>query len=378
MEWVATVKNAVCAVLTVIPNAGDYNKDKVAPNSRLAQDVPQFQTQSNIEGCTVITHREYIADILSATGFSMQQALPINPGTPATFPWLAKVAQNYAQYRFRSLIFTFKSMSGALSTTQALGEIIMAANYNVYEANFTNKLQMLNEIFSESKVPSEDAMCAIECAPNQTTNQGLMMIRGNAIPAGQDKRFYDLANFYIASNGQASANITLGELWVSYVVELYKPQLDTIGISPASDAVAHYQCEAYTDALPFHGHTAIVDNIGLTVTDKVITFPADLVGTFSVFISWRGSSAATIAAPTFTGSAGATRQAILNGNSNSQVTSPLDAQSSATLIYQAYYFFDNTGANAGVPQTISITATGTLPASGIHCDLFICPAINIA
>ena len=58
-----------------------------------------------------IANTEYIGDILpTSSSFQTQYFLSINPGLPATFPWLANIAQFYEEYEFSQLIFTFKSM----------------------------------------------------------------------------------------------------------------------------------------------------------------------------------------------------------------------------------------------------------------------------
>lgn len=282
--------------------SGAYNKVATGPNERLEQEVPEFATPGAEEGCVTVVNREYLGDILSNTTFGIEVAIALNPGMAESFPWLSQVAKNFCQYKFQSLMFTFKSTSGALSTTQALGEIIGAANYNVYEAAFTNKQQMLNEVFSQSKVPSEDALFPIECDPNQTTGQGLLYVRGGPTSSG-DQRLYDLGTFYLATNGQASANVTLGELWVSYAVKLYKPQLPNSTVSGTNLTIISNT--AYTDAAPLGTGTQTVtqNDLGVTVTGTTITFPELASGTYLIWVYWIGSSVATTVGSQSTSSA---------------------------------------------------------------------------
>ena len=189
------------------------------------QDVPIVSNPHGADGAIVISHREFICDVATTgSAFAIIKNLAINPGCRRSFPWLSTVALNFTQYRFEGLIFKFVSTSGALSTTQALGEIIMAANYDPNQPSFSNKQQMLNEVMAVSRVPSNDAECGIECNPAQTAGTGLLYIRSDALPVGKDPRFYDLCNFTAATQGQSSA-VTLGELWVTYQVALYKPSL---------------------------------------------------------------------------------------------------------------------------------------------------------
>jgi len=205
--------------------SGPHNNDRMRLQSNvLTQDVPIVSNPQGDDGGVCIRHREYLRDVVSTGGgFNMAAAISINPGNPACFPWLSAVAGQFCQYKIKGMMFEFVSTSGALSTTRALGEIVMAVNYNAVEPAFVNKQQMLNEVFSVSKVPSENALCPIECDARQTPIEH-MYVRGAAVPGNEDPRFYDFGKFYIATQGQ-SAPVALGELWVTYQIELYKPQL---------------------------------------------------------------------------------------------------------------------------------------------------------
>jgi hypothetical protein len=53
-----------------------------------------------------------------------------------------------------------------------------------------------------------------------------------SLPEGADKQFYDLGLFQLATQGMQNAVGTIGELWCSYEVEFFKPQIShnlTIG-----------------------------------------------------------------------------------------------------------------------------------------------------
>jgi len=110
-----------------------------------------------------------------------------------------------------------------------------------------------------STVPSRNVIHPVECAPDQT-NLELRYVRDIAYPQlttdKTDLRFHDWGNFYIATQGQQVDDITLGELWVSYHLELYKPKtaLNT-GYSNT------YEIIAPTQAAPLGtGHTPLTTN----------------------------------------------------------------------------------------------------------------------
>lgn len=316
-----------------------------------------FALNESIEGCTVLANREYLGDILSSQNFAMSVSATINPGLSEYFPWLSQVAKNYTQYRFRSLMFHYKSTSGALTTTQALGQIIGSANYNVYEAEPTSKSQLLNTIFAQSTVPSEDCNFAIECEPSQTVTGGLLYVRGGT-PAAGDLRLYDLGNFYLATNGMSADNVKMGELWISYEIELYKPQLPSNSI--AGGNMTLISNSAYTNASPLGTGTQTVtqNDLGLTVSGTVITFPELAQGRYFMAIYWFGSTA-SLTMPTFTYSS---EFSFPNGGIG--IGAPLTAPQAATTTSRVFYGRHFTLAPSTTPQTISLSS-GNLPtASG--------------
>ena len=273
---------------------GLNNSSAVAPNSRLEQALPTF---ANDDDCVILSNEEYLGDVKSPTSvmdFQMQLSAGINPGNNDLFPWLSRVASMFQQYEFISLIFTYKSMSGALSTTQALGQVMMSTQYNVYEARPTTKQEMLNTVFATSKVPSEDCMHAVECERAKSTAGGLLFIRGESLPAGQDARFYDLGNFNIATGGQSSATpINLGQLWVSYKVKLCKPQMYQLEVSPELSGSASYLAGSATAAAPLGASGSFsFNNIGASIAqissvDRIIQFPTDInSGVVQISIWW--------------------------------------------------------------------------------------------
>lgn len=209
-----------------ITGLGDY---KVGQNSLLGMAVggdgagtlPEVQ---NVSGRFIMTHREYIKDILSEEDFTVE-GFKINPGLQTTFPWLATIAQQFEQWRPLGIVFQFKSTSAdALnSTNTALGTIIMATDYNAASSNFVGKQQMDNTEYVTSTKPSCSVLHPIECSPAESPTD-VYYVRTGAVPSGQDPRLYDLGNFQIAAVG-SQAEAVVGELWVTYQIELLKPVL---------------------------------------------------------------------------------------------------------------------------------------------------------
>jgi len=197
---------------------------------------------------TRVRHREYLGDITvpsAPTAFTLT-TYTVNPGDNYTFPWLSALAVQYQQYKFDGLIFEFRTLASDITSGGALGAVVMASNYDVVQPAFTSKVQMENSQYAVSTKPSCSMIHTMECAPGQVANN-LYYVRnsGPVTASGTDNRMYDLANFQIATQGlPGSSGQVLGELWVSYDVQLYKPIINeaTIGasfssISPANNAI---------------------------------------------------------------------------------------------------------------------------------------------
>lgn len=201
---------------------GDYNvkKNSLVYNS---DAVPEFSV--NNERCTMVCHREFITDIQSSQSF-LSREFRINPGVATTFPWLSEIAQNYEQYVVQGMLFEFKSTSATAvsSTNTTLGTVVLATQYNSLSPSFVNKQQMENYEFSQSTVPSQSVLHAIECDPHQTQCGGIFNIFDPVAQSG-DTRLYDVGRFTIATTGMQADNAVVGELWVSYKICLLKPRL---------------------------------------------------------------------------------------------------------------------------------------------------------
>lgn len=190
------------------------------------ESVPAFGVMGN---ATRVTHREFIKDVVvpaSPGGFTLE-AFNVNPGDSYAFPWLARLARQYQQYKFNGIVFEFKTLSSDITAGGALGAVVMASNYDVAQPSFTDKLHMENSQYAVSAKPSLSQIHTMECDPSQTANKLYYVRDGGSIPPSEDARFYDLAKFQIATAGlPGSSGTVLGELWVSYDVSLYKPVLD--------------------------------------------------------------------------------------------------------------------------------------------------------
>lgn len=199
---------------TVRANSIVYNRDA----------VPKFKGDGS--NTIRIPRKEFISDVRGSKNF-VKREFRINPGVGTTFPWLSKLAGQFEQYVVQGMVFEFKTTSATAigSTNTSLGTVVMATQYNSLAADYTNKQQMENADFSNSCVPCESMLHAIECDPMQTQCSGIFNVADpSATLSNADIRLYDIGAFSIATQGMQADNSIVGELWVSYDIVFMKPR----------------------------------------------------------------------------------------------------------------------------------------------------------
>lgn len=216
--------------INTVTGYGAYSK--VGRGGMTGTQAPRIRNGGLDGGSIIISHKEFIGDIITGdTNTFSVKSFRLNPGEEGTFPWLAQIACNFQQYRFRGLCFHFKTMSAdALnSTNTALGTVMMATQYDTTQEPPTTKQQMENIEFAQSCKPSLSMTHFVECAKSQSTLTELY-VNENRLKQVGDPRFYDFGRFHIATGGMQDDEINIGELWVSYEIQLYKPMLyDALG-----------------------------------------------------------------------------------------------------------------------------------------------------
>jgi len=169
-----------------------------------------------------ISNCEYVTDLMSGgSGFSLS-TMSLQPTDSNSFPWLSRVAMLYQKYRFKQLIFEFRSNCSDYAASGPLGNVIFSPVYNVLADLPVSKQQL--EAFSHavSTKPSNSIMCGVECDPKDS-NIKWYYVRNPATAATQ---FTDMGAFYYATNGLAAASgLALGEIWVHYTIEFDEPIL---------------------------------------------------------------------------------------------------------------------------------------------------------
>lgn len=194
---------------------------------------------------TILSHREYIGDLKSGTFVSGTSpyditTYAINPGNSALFPFGAKIAQCFQEYELRGMIVELKTLSSDFAQNLVMGSHFCGTQYNSLNAPPADKLELENLEYSTSAKPSCSIIHPIECARSLDVNTHLYIADDNNYEGG-DKRFYDLGQLHIGSQGIPVSNVPIAEIWISYEVALYKPiikpnlihsyTLETLGIT---------------------------------------------------------------------------------------------------------------------------------------------------
>lgn len=375
-----------------ITGFGDY---KVRSNTiTMGTDPPVFASDGR---GTVVRHREYICDISTPGAAFNIQGFPINAGLNSTFPWLSALAANFEQYCVRGMVFEFKSSSAdALnSTNTALGQVIMCTQYNSIAAPFSNKAQMENHEFCTSGKPAQSILHPIECARGETP-VSCLYTRNSNIPSTADQRMYDMGVMYIATSGQQAASV-IGELWVTYDIELLKPQLVLGGVSvfnnhwqwnsTSSPAVSTITSAngpfgsntALNPMLPKYGNQSVVLNSGnviqfpgYTPTTGYPTTGPDICRTGQMFFgayTFSGGGSAAVGALGMTLGSCFTANNLWNSNANSLFTIP--GATTTTVLMSVFSFYRN-ATIPGAATTMQVTiSAGTIPGSPATADLYL-------
>jgi hypothetical protein len=244
---------------------GDY---VVSSNSLMSGKVhgpnpPTFSKQGR-RGTRII-EREFIGDVFSgalSSGSSVftNTSYRLNPTDRSAFPWLSTIASQFDQWEPNGIVYEFVSTSSSFNgTSQALGTVIMATDYDVFDALYASKQVMENADYSCSTRPAESLMHGIECDKNERPTPLLYT------SSSSTQNLQDLGNFQIATVGCNTAGARLGELWVSYDITFYKKQL----VSPASSLSLWCASGTTTIGLSYFNAAVVSAARGITVTPLV-------------------------------------------------------------------------------------------------------------
>ena len=221
-----------------IKGRGDYQVNQIIKGG--SKRPLTFASAKNLSGDVYITHREFVQNVtvqppVGGTGGSTPftiSTVQLNPGLVASFPFLSQIAQAFTLYEFLGLVFEYKPTSGEYgsSSSNQLGKVIMATNYDPDAPAFTNSVSMENYDYANSSKPSVGLLHGVE-SKHSTRATNVLYTRSGT--SAKDKIFTDVGTFYIATEGIQFANsqnataAIVGELWVSYKVKFSRANVGT-------------------------------------------------------------------------------------------------------------------------------------------------------
>lgn len=291
-----TVGTGLAASLSRWLGSGDYS---VSSNSLVAKAASGTIPSMHREGQSIIVrHKEFITEVRGAVNFTVRKELLINPGLPTTFPWLSGIASQYSEYKIRGMVYHYVPTSGTAvsSTNPALGSVMLQTSYRASEDVATSKIEMLNEYWSSESVPSQEFCHPIECDPKENPFN-IQYIRTGYLPATENQLMYDLGRTTVAVTGQQVDDKVLGDLWVTYEIELKKPVLTNANNTNIYGYSA-YNNSGISSALAFGSTGTYVERfnslpVHVTMTANTLTFGAGLTGTYMMTTYYSGVTAFT-------------------------------------------------------------------------------------
>lgn len=371
-QWLGTrAGHGLQMLATKLMGFGDYS---VQENTLFQGGMsPPEVVNSMNNGEVIVRHREYLGELEGSIAFTRQDYF-LNPGLHATFPWLASFASSFEEFRMRGAVVEFVSTSSdsvlSTSANTSLGSVEIATQYNSTETLFNSKAQMLNHEFGTSSKPSCSQIHPIECK-NDRTPLSHLYVRNGPVPASADERMYDLGVVCIATEGQQADGGSLGEIWISYEVGLFKPRLPEI--SPSDLILSDLFLLGGWDGTKCYGSTSfrsLSSTLGGTINQAgtIYTFPktVEIGSTFEITMLWIGATAAVIDYPSRTHT-GCSDLMIYEGGANTIQICPASGTSSGRAM-MSWCVVITDPSNA----TIALTGTNTLPAGANQpCDMVI-------
>lgn len=257
-----TIGSALGARLSRFIGSGDYISAETPVVNSLIRSSASPQNSFGDKGIN-LKHREFITDISNGTsGVFTVRSFRVNPGISTTFPFLAQIARNFEEFKFKGLIFEFISSTSPYFNNGAMGTNIMAMDYNPSNANFVSKIAMENSDFAISARPDVGMCYGIECEQFAQNCYFILQPNSGSLPVTST----DIGEFQFATQSPLPTAAVLGELWVTYDVEMSKPRLvgDT-GLAYAKikiDDPTTTNMNGSTNAISSYGYTNVVCAIG--------------------------------------------------------------------------------------------------------------------
>jgi len=332
---------------------GDYAVDSNTVLTKASNGIPTMHQNSQ---SVVVRHKEYIGPIKSSTDFKVHYELPLNPGMLISFPWLSQVATRFQEYAFKGVVFHYVPTSGSAisGTSPSLGSVMMQTTYRASDRAPQSKLEMMNEYCASESVPSEAFIHPIECDPRENPFN-VHYVRSTVPPDGEPLMSYDLGKTCIATQGQLAAGNIVGDLWVTYEVELKKPLVSSDVLSGGSYNATFTSITGWSNLFNTVD-TEYPDGIKCEHAGGLLTIPKHSGKSFVVIIDFFESdlSVFTTIAPNITNGV---FEKIWSGGPDTEGVATITSGHAQAIIY---VFVTVDDMNQPTTMSFPFTATGTI------------------
>lgn len=284
--------NSLGAALSKWLGSGDYavSSNSIVSRLRASDSIPMMHNDSQT---IVVRHKEFLGEIKGSTTFTNQLSLPINPGVAVSFPWLSGIASKFQEYKIRGMVYHYVPSSGNNSgSSVSLGTVIISTSYRSNDSAPGSKIEALNEYTTNECVPCDTFAHPVECNPDENPFN-VQYVRTGAVPSGDSQLMYDLGTTFVSTSGQANNTSVLGDLWVTYEIELKKPLYASSATS--SDPTYCGQWTSPSSSNWFNVPVGSSGSLGIVASGQQLRFPTGVVGTYLILFCLNGTGITAVA-----------------------------------------------------------------------------------
>lgn len=235
---------------------------KKASKKVVAVNVAQRNTPAPRNSTTIVVHeRERVATLSGSVGFALANTFTLNPGLPASFPWLSVIANQFEKYRMSKVVYRFRPSKGSSSP----GIVVLAFEPDATDLPPSSALEIAQGLrYADGPVWSDLELLV----PMKFEG----FVRNSAI-ANSDVRLSDAGKVYVAVEGCADTTIC-GYIEAEYTIELMMKNAGGSGGRSTNRQVAELT-GFYSGVTGVNMPVTLgLDGIGLQTTSTSVTLPA--------------------------------------------------------------------------------------------------------
>jgi hypothetical protein len=230
-------------------------------------------------------HREFLGNVVGQAAWTISNTFALNPGIPASFPWLSNIAQNWETYRFSRLRYCYYTKVGS----NIAGSVIISPDYDAADAAPASEI-----VATTYKGAEEDAawknICCVLSSASMYTMGPKKFVRVGALSSNQDLKTYDVGNLFVSVVDFTGA-VAAGKLWVEYDVTFFTPQVSPSGNFQFSNVIQSGATLSQASIFGTAGTQVVTGNLGVTAAINTLTLPNLVVGAeYMVSISLAGTA----------------------------------------------------------------------------------------